>query len=100
MKAKINETPSSRRELRNLGLRLREARLRREQTQQLIAERASLTRQVVARIERGDPGVSIGSYAMVMQALGLLDGWGSIEDRLGDDLAQEQLRKRAPKEGA
>lgn len=79
-------------------MRLREARLRRELSQQLIAERASVTRQLIARIEDGDPSVSIGSYAMVMQALGLLSGWGSIRDKLGEELADEQLRKRAPKE--
>jgi len=35
---------------------------------------------------------------MVLQALGLLEGWGSITDSLGGELAQEQLRKRAPKD--
>jgi hypothetical protein len=28
----------------------------------------------------------------------LLEGWGNIADSLGNELAQEQLRKRAPKE--
>lgn len=36
---------------------------------------------------------------MVMQALGLIDGWGNVEDKLGEVLAEEQLRKRAPRDG-
>lgn len=99
MKTKVRVTPSSKRELRSLGGTLKKARLLRELTQQIVAERASITRQQVARIEKGDPSVSIGAYALVLQALGLLEGWGKIRDSLGEELAEEQLRKRAPKEG-
>lgn len=35
---------------------------------------------------------------MVLQALGLIEGWGNVRDVLGEELAEEQLRKRAPKE--
>ncbi len=98
MKSKITITPSTKRELRTLGAKLREARLRRELPQSLIAERASVSTDTIGRIEKGDAKVSIGAYAMVLQALGLLDGWGSIADSLGAELAEEQLRKRAPKE--
>lgn len=79
-------------------MRIREARLRREISQSLIAERASVSRPTITRIENGDPGVSIGAYAMVLQSLGLLEGWSHIADSLGDQLAEEQLRKRAPKD--
>lgn len=98
MKTKITITPSTKRELRTLGAKLREARLRRELPQSLIAERASVSTDTIGRIEKGDAKVSIGAYAMVLQALGLLDGWGSVADSLGAELADEQLRKRAPKE--
>nr|WP_132567515.1 helix-turn-helix domain-containing protein [Rhizobium sullae] len=98
MKTKVTISPATRRELRTLGKQLREARLRRELPQSLIAERASLSRPTITRIENGDPSVSIGSYAMVMQALGLIDGWGNVEDKLGEVLAEEQLRKRAPRD--
>lgn len=98
MKSKITITPATKRELRILGTKLREARLRRELPQSLIAERASVSTDTIGRIEKGDPRVSVGGYAMVMQALGLLEGWGNITDSLGEELAEEQLRKRAPKE--
>ncbi|CAN7618567.1 helix-turn-helix domain-containing protein [Pararhizobium sp. LjRoot235] len=99
MKTKISISPATKRELRILGAQLRAARLRRELPQSLIAERASISRPTITRIENGDPSVSIGSYAMVMQALGLIDGWGTVEDKLGEVLAEEQLRKRAPRDG-
>ncbi len=72
--------------------------MRREFPQYLIAERASVSRDTIGRIEKGAPSVSIGAYAMVLQSLGLLEGWGNIADSLGDQLAEEQLRKRAPKD--
>lgn len=97
MKTKVKTSPATKRELRFLGARIREARLRRQLTQRLIAERASVTLPTLARIEKGDPGVSIGSYALVLQALGLLEGWSQIQDSLGEELAEEQLRKRAPR---
>ena len=100
MKSKIKVSPSTKRELRLLGNRIREARLRRELPQKLIAERASVSVDTVGRIEKGDPAVSAGAYAMILQALGILDGWGNISDRLGDELAEEQLRKRAPRESS
>lgn len=98
MKTRVSTTPSTKRELRTLGALLREARLRRELTQQLVADRAAISTFTLGRIEKGDPGVSIGAYAMVLQALGLIEGWGSIRDELGSELAEEQLRKRAPRE--
>lgn len=100
MKTKVKVSPATKREIRFLGIRIREARLRRELPQKLIAERASISVHTLGRIEKGDPGASIGAYAMVLQALGLLEGWSQIRDSLGEELAEEQLRKRAPKEKA
>lgn len=61
---------------------------------ELVAQRAGTTRSTLYRIERGDPNVRIGSYMLVLQALGLLKGFGDIEDALGDQLITEQLPKR------
>lgn len=98
MKTKIKISPATKREIRFLGARIREARLRRKLPQKLIAERASISVDTLGRIETGDSGVSVGAYAMVLQALGILEGWGNIPDSLGNELAEEQLRKRAPKD--
>jgi transcriptional regulator with XRE-family HTH domain len=98
MKNKIKVSPSTKRELRSLGTRIRAARLRRELPQKLISKRASVSVDTVGRVEKGDATVSAGAYAMILQALGILEGWGEINDPTGDALAEEQLRKRAPRD--
>jgi transcriptional regulator with XRE-family HTH domain len=90
----LNTTPAVKRELRALGARLKEARVLRRMPMELVAERAGTTRSTLYRIERGDPNVRIGSYMLVLQALGLLKGFAEIEDELGDQLSTDQLPKR------
>ena len=55
-----------RRALRNLGLNIRAARLRRRIPMSIVAERASISRATLDKIEKGEGGVSIGSYATVL----------------------------------
>ena len=50
----------------------------------VIAERAFTSRATLQRVEAGDPSVSIGIYAAVLQALGLLDGVQEIADAARD----------------
>jgi transcriptional regulator with XRE-family HTH domain len=90
----LNATPAVTRELRTLGARLKAARVRRRLPMDLVAERAGTTRSTLYRIERGDPNVRVGAYMLVLQALGLLKGFGDIKDTLGDQLSTEQLPKR------
>lgn len=92
--------PSSvvQRSLRRLGEDIRIARKRRNLTMQVVAERALASRKTVARIENGDPGVNIGTYASVLHALGLLDRLTSLvdpaQDALGTDLDIDALPQR------
>jgi transcriptional regulator with XRE-family HTH domain len=87
-----------RRTLRKLGLDIRDARRRRHLPAEVIAERAFTSRPTLQRIERGDHAVSIGIYAAVLQALGLLDGLGQLaepgKDAAGLAIAAENLPKR------
>jgi len=86
------------RSLAQLGEDIRNARRRRRIQTQVMAERASITRMTLYRIERGDARVAMGSYATVLFVLGMLDRLGQIaaatEDRLGMDLEDEILPKR------
>ena len=86
------------RALAQLGEDIRNARRRRRIQTQTMAERASITRMTLYRIERGDARVAMGSYATVLFVLGMLDRLGQIaaatEDRLGMDLEDEILPKR------
>src|ERR1700676_472463 len=88
-----------RRTLRKLGLDIRDARLRRRLPAEVVAERAFTSRPTLRRIEAGDHAVSIGIYAAVLQALGLLDGMGKLadasRDAVGLALESENLPDRA-----
>ena len=81
-----------------LGEDICSARRRRRIQTQVMAERASITRMTLYRIERGDPRVGMGSYATVLFVLGMLDRLGEIaaatHDRIGLDLEDEILPKR------
>ena len=77
-----------RRTLRKLGQDLHDARRRRRLPMSVVADRAFTTRVTLQRIEKGDPAVSIGIYAAVLQALGLLDGLGDLADPSRDSVGQ------------
>ena len=59
--------------LRKLGRDIRDARLRRRIPTTIMAERASVSRTTLNKVEKGDPGVSLGIYATLLFVLGLVD---------------------------
>lgn len=89
---------SVRRILRKLGADVHDARRRRRLPMAVVADRAFTTRPTLQRVEAGDASVSIGIYAAVLQALGLLDGLGEIadirRDTVGQELASADLPER------
>lgn len=86
-----------RRALRNLGANIRAARLRRRIPMSIIAERASISRTTLDKIEKGDEGVSIGSYANGLFALGLIDRLGEIAALQNDPLGMRREAEVLPK---
>lgn len=94
--------PATERRLRELGDRLRLARLRRRLTAGHVAERAGMSPMTLRGIERGGPGVTIGAYAAVLQVLGLdadLELLGA-NDTVGRDLQDSRLRPVAERRAA
>src|SRR5690625_1965010 len=91
--------PGASRTLRKLGADIREARLRRNLPMTVVAERAATSRATLTRLEKGDPAVSIGIVAGVLQALGLLERLADVadasHDTLGLQVDRETRRKRA-----
>ena len=87
-----------RRALTKLGEDIRDARRRRRVPVALLAERASVSRATLANIEKGGAGVSLGNYAKVLFALGLLDNLAQLadagRDAVGLSLASEDLPRR------
>lgn len=65
-------SPKSRAALERLGRDLRGARLRRGIAIADLAVRAGTSASSIARLEKGDPGVGIGTLADVLVVLGLL----------------------------
>ncbi len=96
------------RALRKLGQDLRDARRRRRIPAAILAERASISRMTLNKIEKGDVGVYVGNYAAVLFALGLVnriaDLASSTHDTVGRELEEEQLPERIrisrPRKGA
>ena len=86
------------RALRKLGHDIRDARRRRRIQAAILAERASISRTTLNRIEKGNPAVSFGNYATVLFALGMVDRLADIADRrhdtVGLELEEEHLPKR------
>lgn len=87
-----------RRALSKLGEDIHNARRRRGLPAEIVAERAFTSRPTLRRIEKGDHGVSMGAYAAVLQALGLLEGIGNLaapaKDAVGMASAVEDLPQR------
>ena len=66
--------------LSKLGRDIRDARLRRRIPTAIMAERASVSRTTLNKVEKGDPGASLGIYATVLFVLGLADRIGDLAD--------------------
>ena len=54
-----------------LGRLVREARIARKETAEQLAERAGISRGLLQRIERGDPGCSVGAVFEVAALVGI-----------------------------
>ena len=93
-----NPPAAVRRALRKLGADIRDARRRRRLPMAVVAERAFTSRSTLQRVEAGETSVSVGIYAGVLQALGLLHGLSQIadigNDPVGQALANAELPKR------
>ncbi len=70
-KKKIVILPKTKRILDEMGENIKHARLRRKLSSEQVAERANISRPTLSAMEKGSPTVSIGSYILVLQVLGL-----------------------------
>jgi len=85
-----------RRALRKLGQDIRDARLRRRIPTAVMAERASISRTTLNKVEKGDPGVSLGNYANVLFVLGMAERLGELADVKTDTVGLELEEERLP----
>ncbi|QCB97676.1 XRE family transcriptional regulator [Arthrobacter sp. PAMC25564] len=71
-----------------LGEHLRQWRIVLGLSQELAADRANLSMPTLRRIERGDPGVRLGSFLALADVLGLSDRLAEATDPLETDLGR------------
>ena len=86
------------RALRKVGHDIRDARRRRRIPVAILAERASISRMTLNKVEKGAPGVSLGTYATVLFVLGMVDRLADVadpgHDKVGLELEEEHLPER------
>lgn len=90
--------PSESKLLVDLGERLRLARLRRRMTTLVVTERANISRPTLAKVEQGDPSVTLGTYLRILSIYGLENDFAKVaqDDVLGrrlQDLALPASRR-------
>jgi len=100
-KRKIVLLPRAKKILVEVGENIKLARLRRNFSAELVAERANITRTTLHSIEKGSETVSIGAYLSVMLILSLEKDFLNLakDDQLGRKLQDAKLpnRERASK---
>ena len=86
------------RALRKLGHDIKDARRRRRIPMAIVAQRASISKPTLIKVERGDPSVSIASYATVLFVMGMADRLADLvdpkNDPVGLQLEEENLPQR------
>lgn len=99
-KAEYNIMPSTEKKLKIMGEQIKLARLRRDLSAELVAERAGISRASLWKVESGNPAVAMGIYAAVLHALGNMDKDLELvakDDEMGRQMQDLNLltRKRA-----
>jgi len=93
--------PSVQRSLEALGTNIRMARLRRNLSSGMVAERAGISRKTLSTLESGSGSVSMAIWIQVLFVLGLEKDLEAVarDDELGRALQDAKLpgRKRASK---
>ena len=85
---KVALTVSTKCKLKELGTRIKRARLRRNMTVEMIAEKAGIGESTFYAIEKGVSTVSIGAYAAVLFVLGIDNDFDTLAI---DEEAKRQL---------
>jgi hypothetical protein len=88
---------TTRKALRKLGADISDAPRYRRLPIDALAERAFTSRSTLNRVQSGDHRVSIGIYAAVLLALGLLDNLSQVADVSQDPVGREMASSQLPK---
>lgn len=89
--------PVVRRALSKLGQDVATARRKRHLTIAMMAERMGVAPNTYRRVERGDPAVALGVYAMALFVLGFGGTLGDLIDAKRDEVGLQLDEERLPK---
>lgn len=82
-----------------LGTRLQEARLRRNWTQNVAAEKSGLSQSSIKKVEAGSAHITVAAYLALLDVYGLPSALDQViapgDDSLGESLSRTHLRQRA-----
>ena len=81
-------------QLAMLGERIKLARLRRKYSQEIVADRAGISRPTLTAVENGEAKVTMGTYASILLILGMLEDISAVanDDVLGRKLQDLNLK--------
>lgn len=101
-KKTVDILPATQDILNTMGEQIKLARLRRNLSVELVAERADISRATLWKVEKDDKTVAVGIYAAVLHALNGMDKdllLVAKDDTLGRTIQDLNLtvRKRAPR---
>ena len=88
--------PGIARALRELGQDISQARRARRIQTTDMAERMGCSRGTLNRLESGDPGVSINTFARALMVLGMLDRLSTLVAPEKDDIGMVMQQKSLP----
>lgn len=80
--------------LAQLGRLLKEARLARNESQELFSQRLGVTRQSYSKMEKGSPQTPIGNWLAASSILGRLQSWSGVLAVQEDLFAESEKKKR------
>jgi len=89
--------PKVTRSLTKFGSDLSLARRKRHLTTAMMSERLGVAKSTYVRVEKGDPSVSMGVYAMALFVLGFGDAFANLVDASHDEEGLLFDAQRVPK---
>jgi len=86
--------------LRLIGQNVKIARLRRNESEQMLADRLGVSRATVARLENGHGGIALGIAIQALLAYGFADQLYALGDPDTDGVGKRLDRLRRPTKGS
>jgi len=97
MKRKTILPIQSQKALTKIGSNIKEARIKRRISTVLMSQKTGISRITLAKIEKGNPYVSIGAYVNIIFILGMTDKLHTLLDPFSDKEGNTLEKQRYPK---